>query len=124
LYCPARHASHTGRPPEKTARCPAAHSWQSNGARGFKAKPASHAHALRLSEAAGLVLLPVHATQIEFEGSAYSFSAHATHASLPTPAFTNPAAHAAHGPPFEPVKPAEHAQLEMPWPLADPSTSE
>ena len=91
---------------------------------GFNAKPASHAHALRLSEAARLVLLPVHATQIVFEGLAYSFSAHATHASLPTPAFTSPGTHAAHDPPFEPVKPAEHAQLEMPWPLTFPNTSE
>jgi len=107
-----------------TARCPAAHFWQSKGARGFSAKPASHAHALRLSEAAGLVLLPVHATHSVFRLLAYSFSAHAAHASLPAPAFTEPAAHAAHGPPCGPLKPAEHAQLEMPWPLALPSTSE
>jgi len=77
-----------------------------------------------LSEAAGLVLLPVHATQSVLAGFAYSFSAHAAHASLPAPDFTSPPAHAAHGPPFGPEKPAEHAQLLRPWPLTDPSTSE
>ena len=91
---------------------------------GFNAKPAPHTHALRLSEAAGLVLLPVHALQIVFVGFAYSFAAHAAHAWLPAPAFTEPATHTAHDPPSGPANSAEHMQLRMPWPLTDPSTSE
>jgi len=107
-----------------TARCPAAHSWQSKGAKGLKAKPASHTHAMRLSEAAGLVLLPVHATHTVLIAFVYSFTAQAAHAWLSAPAFTQPATHAAHDPPSGPANPAEHLQLRMPWPLTDPSTSE
>jgi len=70
------------------------------------------------------VLLPVHGTQSVLAGFAYWFAKHAAHAWLPAPAFTEPAAHAAHCPPFEPLKPAEHKQLSRPWPLTDPNTSE